>query len=137
MRRDTRRAYRQVHDGHEIEEHRLAEQHEGDITYLAAADPAKYVMQTPAFQPDPRRLAALRAVARQRHPHTVPQHGLMRLQLGDDHFLARLDERRRWLDQHCVGSFMFDDLKDPTGNVVGKLYRFEDADEALWFRMLF
>lgn len=74
---------------------------------------------------------------RQRHPHTVPQPGLMRLDLGEDVFLARLDERRHWLAQHCVGSFMFDDLKDQSGNVVGKLYRFEDADEAFWFRMRF
>ena len=61
----------------------------------------------------------------------------MRLNVGDDQFLAGLDERRRWIAQHCVKSFMFDDLEDPSGNVIGKLYRFEDADEAFWFRMRF
>lgn len=61
----------------------------------------------------------------------------MRLQLGDEQFLAGLDERRRWLAQHCVRPFMFDDLKDPSGDVIGKLYRFEDADDAFWFRMRF
>lgn len=94
-------------------------------------------MPQPSFQPNLPRLAAFMASQHQRHPHTVPQRGLMRLELGDDLFLARLDERRHWLAQHCAGSFMFDDLKDPSGDVVGKLYRFEDADEAFWFRMRF
>lgn len=32
---------------------------------------------------------------------------------------------------------MFEDLKNPSGDVIGKLYRFADEDEAFWFRMRF
>lgn len=57
----------------------------------------------------------------------------MRLELGDDLFLAELEERRQWIDQNCSGSLMFDEL--PSGT--GREYRFADADEAFYFKMRF
>jgi hypothetical protein len=57
--------------------------------------------------------------------------------LGDDKFLQRLDERRRWIAENCKRSFIIDDLDDDGGQTIGKLYRFADLYEAIHFRMRF
>lgn len=70
-------------------------------------------------------------------PHVVPQPGLLRSAMGDDAFLAALDERRRWIAKHCVGEFQIADLQDEIGEKIGKSYRFSDRDVAFLFRFLF
>lgn len=94
-------------------------------------------MTTPFVQAVRSFISAEVATNRRLHPHVVRQRGLLRLVMEDDEFLAQLSERRRWIAAHCRGSIMFDDLTNESGDVIGKLYRFEDADEAFWFRMCF
>ncbi len=124
-----------MQDGHEIEEHRWAEQHEGDITYLWVGRTAKYEMRPP-FPHHREHLDALVEEHRQRHPHTVRQRGLLRSRLGDDLFSSLLNARRLWIDENCKRSFWVDNLIED-GEEVGRLYRFEDIHEADWFRYMF
>lgn len=70
-------------------------------------------------------------------PHVVPQPGLLRTVMGDDAFLAALDERRRWIASYCARAFLIDDLRDKRGNPIGKSYRFADELDGLSFRLRF
>ncbi len=105
------------------------------MPYLSVRRPAKYVMRPPF--PNHRELFdVLLAKRRSSHPYTVRQPGLLRSRLGDDQFLRLQDERRRWIAKHCKHSFWVDGLIE--GNQeVGKLYRFADLYEAVWFRCSF
>ena len=82
------------------------------------------------------RLDALVEERRRSHPHTVRQPGLLRSRLDDDRFLRLQDERRRWIAQHCKRPFWVDTLIED-GKEAGKLYRFADLYEAVWFRCVF
>lgn len=96
---------------------------------------AKYLMQSPS--PSPRsKVQALVEIRRRTHPHTVRQRGLLRSRIDEDEFLTKLDERRRWLDENCRGSFWVDDLLE-ADEVTGKLYRFAEIHDADWFRYRF
>lgn len=81
-------------------------------------------------------LAALLEERRQSHPHTVRQRGLLRSGMDDDQFLRLQDERRRWIAEHCQGTFWVDDLRENSVEA-GKLYRFSHAYDADWFRFRF
>ena len=82
-------------------------------------------------------IARLNADKRHATPHAVPQPGLLRATMGDDAFLAALDERRRWIAAHRIIVFHLDDLRDERGKVDGKLYRFANELDAFAFRMRF
>ncbi|WP_238258448.1 hypothetical protein [Methylorubrum podarium] len=82
-------------------------------------------------------ITRLNADKLQATPHVVPQPGLLRSVMGDDAFLAALDERRRWIAANCEGSFQFADLRDSKGKLKGMLYKFADRNEAFSFRMYF
>ncbi len=73
---------------------------------------------------------------RETHPYGIAQPGLLRLALGEDRFLAETEIRRRWIRQNCKRGFWVDDLT-ANGEVTGKLYRFEDSYDAVWFRFVF
>lgn len=82
-------------------------------------------------------MARLNADKLKATPHVVPQPGLLRSVMGDDAFLAALDERRRWIADCCEGEFKIDELKNEAGYTIGKIYRFFDRDEAFLFRLHF
>ncbi len=82
-------------------------------------------------------IARLNADKLRATPHVVPQPRLLRSVMGDDAFLAALDERRRWIAAYCTGAFQLDDFKDKDRKVIGKLYRFANELDALAFRLLF
>lgn len=92
---------------------------------------------TNAFIRSLNQLAATHAErSRDRHPHGVAQPGLLRVALGEDRFCAEIDIRRQWIGQNCKRRFWVDDLT-ANGEVVGKLYRFQDIHEAARFRVRF
>lgn len=82
-------------------------------------------------------ITRLNADKLQATPHVVPQPGLLRTVMGDDAFLAALNERRQWMADNCKRQFHLDDLRDERGHLLGKSYRFQDNNEALWFRLTF
>jgi hypothetical protein len=67
-----------------------------------------------------------------KHPHSVEQYGLVRLELGEERFRFEIDERLQWIDENCISSFSFDTLRDET-----KVYLFADADESFHFKLRF
>jgi hypothetical protein len=78
-------------------------------------------------------IAARRAAT----PHVVPQPGLLRSEIGDDAFFAKIEERRKWIAEKCSGHVVEDELLAASGNVIGRSYRFSDYHEAFYFRMRF
>ena len=68
--------------------------------------------------------------------HTVSQPGLARADMGDQGFEMAMEERRRWIGEHCRGDHMIEPMRQD-GRLVGRRYRFEDPNEAVWFRMRF
>src|SRR5690242_10894437 len=69
-------------------------------------------------------------------PYTVPQPGLTREDMGGQEFEAAMEERRMWIRENCQG----DALPEPVrheGRLIGRRYRFEDADEAFFFKLRF
>lgn len=102
---------------------------------FSRSNPAKYRMRllSPCHR---ERLAALVEERRRTHPHAVRQAGLLRSRVNDDQFLRRQDERRRWIAEHCKHSFWVDTLIEG-GKEIGKLYRFADFYDAVWFRCRF
>ncbi|WP_455962009.1 hypothetical protein [Methylorubrum aminovorans] len=82
-------------------------------------------------------IARLNADKLKATPHVVPQPGLLRTVMGDDAFLAALNERRRWIAQHCYGAFRLGNIKDDNGELTGKSYCFADQQDAFAFRLRF
>lgn len=82
-------------------------------------------------------IARLNADKLRATPHVVPQPGLLRAVMGDDAFLAALDERRRWIAAHRISAFDLNDFRDEHGSSAGKLYRFEMEFDAIAFRIRF
>lgn len=82
-------------------------------------------------------IARLNADKLKATPHVVPQPGLLRSVMGDDAFLAALDERRRWIAAYCTGSFTIGDLRDERGNVSGRIYCFSQYTDGTYFRFRF
>jgi hypothetical protein len=108
---------------------------DGTCRIYRSAAPAKYVMRHP-FPNHREYFDALVEARRQSHPHAVRQPGLLRSRLGDDQFLRLQDARRRWMKENCKHSFWVDSLIED-GKEVGKVYRFTDFYEAVWFRFTF
>ena len=71
-----------------------------------------------------------------RTPHTVPQPGLTREDMGDQGFAAAMEERRIWIRENCQGDVLPEPLRQE-GRLVGRRYRFEDPNEAFFFKMRF
>lgn len=89
---------------------------------------------TSAFRQALRQLAAaIKAERNGRHPYVVCQHGLTRQELGEEHFITALAERRGWVEEHRSASFSFDVL--PCGT--GREYMFESYYDAFLFKMRF
>ncbi len=82
-------------------------------------------------------IARLNADKLRATPHVVPQPGLLRTVMGDDVFLAALDERRRWIAAHCDEKIGMSDLRDVQGHTIGKSYHFARELDAIAFRLMF
>src|SRR4051812_43006762 len=68
--------------------------------------------------------------------HLVPQPGLTREDMGDQGFEAAIEERRVWIREKCQGDVLPEPLRQ-NGALIGRRYRFEDANEAFWFKLRF
>ena len=69
--------------------------------------------------------------------HMVRQPGLTRADMGNQAFEAAMEERRVWIRENCRSNHLIEPIRDHQGVLVGRRYRFEDPDEAVWFRMRF
>ena len=69
-------------------------------------------------------------------PHIVTQPGLTRADMGGPEFEAAIEERRHWLREHCHGDHLIEPIRQD-GRLVGRRYRFEDVNEAFWFKLRF
>jgi hypothetical protein len=54
-------------------------------------------------------------------PHTVPQPGLTRRDLGDEAFEAAMEERRLWIMEHCRFDHMIEPLRKGARDIVGSI----------------
>ena len=69
-------------------------------------------------------------------PHTVPQPGLTREDMGGQEFEAAMEERRLWIRENCQGDVLPEPVRQD-GMLVGRRYRFEDPNEAFYFKLRF
>jgi len=68
--------------------------------------------------------------------HAVSQPGLTSEDMGGQEFEAAIEERRRWIREHCHGDHLIEALCQ-NGRLIGRLYRFEDPKEAFFFKLRF
>lgn len=76
-------------------------------------------------------------VRRQATPYTVICCGLTEDDLGQRMFSAELQARCGWIGAYCKSTHEVEPIRDGMSCLVGRRYRFEDADEAFAFRLRF
>jgi hypothetical protein len=70
-------------------------------------------------------------------PWEVTCAGLTREALGDEHFEWEHGRRRAWCREHCPQAHYIHGLHDDLGRLTGRVFRFEDGDKAVWFKLTF
>ena len=56
--------------------------------------------------------------------------------MGNQGFQAAIEERRRWIREHCQDDQLIEPIRQK-GRLVGRRNRFENHNEAFHFRMRF
>lgn len=70
-------------------------------------------------------------------PHVVQQRGLTRDNLGDEEFEEACRRRQAWLAEHCKNDHVIQPVRNADGTLAGRDYRFENAREAVVFKLTF
>lgn len=66
-------------------------------------------------------------------PHVVDQPGLTRNLIGDAAYERGRRTREGWMNAHGLGKHIIEPLRNSAGELVGRRYRFSDADDASRF----
>ena len=70
-------------------------------------------------------------------PYTVACKRLSEDQLGQQCFCQEMQARREWITTNCVGDHEIEPIRDPQQRLTGRLFRFSDQNEALWFKLIY
>ncbi|CAX22487.1 protein of unknown function [Methylorubrum extorquens DM4] len=64
-------------------------------------------------------------------------HGLTEDDLGQQSFCSEMSARREWADANCRCDYVVEPIRDRQSRLVGRVFRFADANEAFAFKMRF
>jgi hypothetical protein len=89
------------------------------------------------FRSNMRALGFIDTVTGMAMPWEVPCVGFTREALGDEAFELEHRRRRLWCEMECPQAHYIHGLHDDRGKLIGRVFRFQNPDNAVWFRLRF